>query len=373
MSRYYLIILKIIDAMFKFKTIDKQKSNKKVAVVLMNLGAPDDVTSIQPFLFNFFCDKNIISLPMPFRAMLSWYISKRRGPKVAKDVYSHLGGKSPLLDNTKAQANALQLVLDKNNKKNIYKVFVSMRYWHPMSAEVTKDVMAYDPDEIILLPLYPQFSTTTSYSSFTDWHKKAAKIGMDKPTSVIGCYPFDPGFIIASAMRVKDAYKKAIKEGESKIRVLFSAHGLPQKIIDGGDPYQWQCEESAKQIAAATGIKNLDWEICYQSRVGPLKWIGPSLDDALVKAASEEFSVLIYPHAFVSEHSETLVELAIEYQHIAENLGIDYYMPITTVGCDDLFIKGLAQLVDDHLGSHKTCAAGKTRICPHKFSKCICK
>lgn len=358
--------------MFKFKSLDKKKTHKKVAVVLLNLGAPDDVTSIQPFLYNFFCDKNIISLPMPFRAMLSWFISKRRGPKVAKEVYSHLGGKSPLLENTQAQADALQKILDKNKMHNEYKVFVSMRYWHPMSDEVTYKVKAYHPDEVILLPLYPQFSTTTSFSSITDWKKNAAKAKLEAPTSVIGCYPFDPGFIIASAERVKKAYNTAVKEGETNLRVLFSAHGLPEKVINGGDPYQWQCEETAKQIAAATGIKNLDWQICYQSRVGPLKWIGPSLDEALVKAAEDGCGILIYPHAFVSEHSETLVELAIEYRHEAENLGIDYYMPIKTVGDNDLFIKGLAKLVEDHLGDHQICAAGKKRLCPKKFTKCIC-
>jgi len=333
----------------------------KTAIVLMNLGGPDKPESIRPFLFNFFMDKNIIGAPKPIRHLIARWISWSRGRGAAKTSYDALGGKSPLLENTVAQADALQRMLDDAGMQA--KIFVSMRYWHPMSTEVAKAVQAYAPDKIILLPLYPQFSTTTSFSSFQDWQRSAEAIGMDIPTEKICCYPFAEGFIKASAVRVRDALAKA----PSKTRVLFSAHGLPEKVIRGGDPYQYQCEESAAKIAAAVGIEDLDWQVCYQSRVGPLKWIGPSTEEALDKAAADGVGVIVYPHAFVNEHVETLVEIEEEYRAYAREKGIPYFDRVPTVATHPAFIGALAKLVTERLDSGKS-----ARICPVTFSRCGC-
>lgn len=321
----------------------------KVAVVLFNLGGPDQTKSIKPYLYNFFMDRNIIDLPLPLRWFVAQMISKRRGSGAALESYSQLGGKSPLLDNTRAQAQALEQKLGEG-----FKVFVSMRYWHPLGRDVAAEVEAYQPDEIILLPLYPQFSTTTSFSSLQDWRRHSKQ-----RARTICCWPLNQDFILASADLVQKAYNQA----PENTRLLFSAHGLPEKVIAKGDPYQWQCEQSAAAIAKAAGIK--DWQICYQSRVGPMKWIGPSTDQALEQAATDKKGVLIYPHAFVSEHVETLVEIEQEYRQRAKELGIKYFARVETVMTNDLFISGLAKLVHARLQG-----APLQRLCPHTFKRC---
>lgn len=337
------------------------QTNEKTAVILMNLGGPDKPESIKPFLFNFFMDKNIIGAPKPIRYFIARWISYSRGKGAAKTSYDALGGKSPLLENTVAQADALQAVLDQSGVKA--KVFVTMRYWHPMSAEVTKAVKEYAPEKIILLPLYPQFSTTTSFSSIQDWQRSADAISLKTQTEKICCYPFADGFIRASAALIRDALAKA----PPKTRVLFSAHGLPEKIIKDGDPYQYQCEQSAEKIAAAIGMENLDWQVCYQSRVGPLKWIGPSTEQALDKAAADGVGVIVYPHAFVNEHVETLVEIEEEYREYAHEKGISYFGRVPTVATHPAFIEALAKLVTERLAGHKP-----ERICPVTFNRCGC-
>lgn len=365
----------------------------KVAVILFNLGGPTSKDAIPPFLYNFFMDKNIIGAPLPIRFLLAKLISWRRSKKEAGESYDMLGGKSPLLENTIAQNKALQKQLDawcktkKIDKKSVkIKSFVSMRYWHPMADEVVQKVKKYNPDRIIILPLYPQFSTTTTGSSVEDWQRTCKKFDLKKPTSIICCYPFQDEFIKASADNIMKEYNDFTKNTgvKKKPRLLFSAHGLPENIIKKGDPYQFQCEETARLTAnylkEKHGLKNLDWEICYQSKVGPLKWIGPSLDEALEKAKDDAMPVLVYPHAFVSEHVETLVELDIEYREMAEHLGIKGYACVPTVSTNPTFIKGLARAVKERLvRDEKSNLCGKIdpdtgrRICGVGFSKCPSK
>ncbi len=331
---------------------------QKIAIVLMNLGGPLKEADIAPFLFNFFMDKNIIAAPLPIRFILAKWISWRRSKKTALTAYRQLGGKSPLLENTQKQAEALQAVIQKQYPQA--RVFISMRYWHPLAEETIKKVEDYNPDKIILLPLYPQFSTTTTGSSFQDWKQKGGKAGVE-----ICCYPLNEGFIKASA----DNIRHVLQTAPAKTRLLFSAHGLPEKIIEGGDPYQWQCLETANRIVAELKMPELDWQICYQSRVGPLKWIGPSTEEALYQAAQDNMDgILVYPHAFVSEHVETLVEIEQEYRHLATSMGILWFRRVETVGIHPDFIKGLAQLVTEAVEG-KPCK----KICPEKFRRCLCK
>ena len=222
-----------------------------------------------------------------------------------------------------------------------------MRYWHPLTEAVVKSVGRFKPDRIVLLPLYPQYSTTTTGSSFAAW-KKAAPFKV--PTTEVESYPTEPGYIDASVELVKQGLAEA---GEGPVRVLFSAHGLPEKIVKAGDPYQRQVEQSAKAIAdrlgTTDGIGPIDWAICYQSRVGPLKWIGPSTESEIKRAAADKKSIVLYPLAFVSEHSETLVELDIEYRHVAKEAGVPNYIRVPTVGTHPKFIEGLARLVRNAL------------------------
>jgi protoporphyrin/coproporphyrin ferrochelatase len=204
-----------------------------------------------------------------------------------------------------------------------------------------RSVERFAPDRIVLLPLYPQFSTATTASSFKAWND-AARFSV--PTEAIQSYPTDPGFIAASVELVMQGLGEV---GPQRRRLLFSAHGLPERVIKAGDPYQQQVEQTAKAIADTIGVA--DWSVCYQSRVGPLKWIGPSTEEEIRRAGSDGMSVVLYPLSFVSEHSETLVELDIDYRHLAEQARVPRYVRVPTVGTHPLFIGGLARLVRDAL------------------------
>ncbi len=343
----------------------------RTAVVLFNLGGPDDLNSVKPFLFNLFYDRAIIDLPNPMRYMLATLISTLRGSK-ARGIYQKLGGKSPILSHTAAQSDALEkrLAEKKLATSGEYKVFFSMRYWHPMSRVVAKKVKAYDPDHIILLPLYPHYSTTTSGSSYNDWNAACKKEGMDKPTSFICCYPTDKHFIAAHTRQIKDAYWKASED--EKPRILFSAHGLPEKIIEAGDPYQMQIEKTAQSIVELLAIDDLDYVVCYQSKVGRLKWIGPSTEEEIERAGNDKLPIVVVPIAFVSEHSETLVELDIDYRKLAEEKQVPSYWRVPALGVDSLFIDALAELCLNVKNDELICPAGKTRFCQGSFSLCAC-
>lgn len=340
----------------------------RVAVVLFNLGGPDGPEAVRPFLFNLFNDPAIIGAPGPLRWLLAKLISGRRAP-VARRIYAQIGGKSPLLEETRSQAEALQNALKRDGRDT--KVFIAMRYWHPFSAETAGDLAAWAPDRIVLLPLYPQFSTTTTGSSLEDWYRAARQAGVTAPATAIGCYPTDPGLITAHAALIKEALGAA-KPGSDQ-RVLFSAHGLPEKVISGGDPYQWQVEQTAAAVADAVGDPALDWRVCYQSRVGPLTWIGPSTEAEIMAAGRERRSLVIVPIAFVSEHSETLVELDIEYRALAHRHGVADYVRVPALGTADPFIKGLVGQVDHALADTGKVVTAGVRHCPKSFGKCICE
>jgi len=328
----------------------------KTAVILFNLGGPDSLDAVKPFLFNLFNDKAIIGAPQPIRWLLAKYISSKRAP-VARDIYRHLGGKSPLLEQTEDQARALQDLLGKD-----FKVIVAMRYWHPFADQALAEAKQWGAERVVLLPLYPQFSTTTSGSSFKQW-RQLAGASFDQSLTVC-CYPVQPGLIRAMVENLRREWDKAIAFG--KPRLLFSAHGLPQSIIDKGDPYQFQVEQTAKAVVDELGIAQLDWAICYQSRVGPAKWIGPSTQAELERASRDKVPVVVTPVAFVSEHSETLVELDIEYRHLAEKLGIPAYFRAPAVSSHPEFIKGLAELVA-HPTALRGKACGKTCCCAEEI------
>jgi len=350
---------------------------KRLAVVLFNLGGPDGPDAVQPFLFNLFSDKAIIGAPQPIRWLLAKYISTKRTP-FAQEIYNHMGGKSPILELTKAQAKALQDSLNDKYEDQDVQVFISMRYWHPFSEQTAKDVQAFNPDEIVLLPLYPQFSTTTTESSFLDWDKTAKRSELIVPTKRICCYPTERGFVGAQAELLKSGVEQAKASG-SPVRVLFSAHGLPKKIVDQkADPYPHHVEDGAQAIVEALkhqGYELEDWVVSYQSRVGPLEWIGPATEDEIKRAGVDQKALVVLPLAFVSEHSETLVELDIEYKELAEENGIETYVRIPAVGTHPEFIKGLSNLVSLALdgdtticaqGQNKRLCASADRACPQK-------
>jgi ferrochelatase len=223
---------------------------------------------------------------------------------------------------------------------------------------------------VVLLPLYPQFSTATTQSSLDRWKKCAKLAGLEVPTRAIGCYPINATFVASHVSLLKKSLEKL--QGDAPCRVLFSAHGLPKKVIEKGDPYQWQVEQTVEAIVNNLDIDGLDYQVCYQSRVGPLEWIGPSTDDEITRAGHDKKSVVLVPVAFVSEHSETLVELDIEYGELAKEQGVTEYIRVPTLSCDDDFIKALAQMVTSSGKDGVVVNDSGKRLCPGGFEKCAC-
>ena len=339
----------------------------KKAVILFNLGGPDNLENVEPFLFNLFNDPSILNLPSFFRYPLAKLIANRRAP-TAKKIYEELGGSSPILKLTKEQANALELKLNKSDKLSNYKCFVVMRCWHPRAANVIKDVINYNPEEIILMPLYPQYSAATSGSSIKEWNDICKKNNLKVKTSTICCYPTDKNFIQAH----KEEIIKKINNIKN-FKLIFSAHGLPEKNIRKGDPYQWQVEQSVHEIVKSLNIKDLDWILSYQSRVGPLKWIGPSTEDIIVEYSKLEKHIILVPIAFVSEHSETLVELDIEYKELAKKNGCKNYSRVPALGINDKFIEAMSNLIINKKDYNYNGTLFPPKIkCPNQFKKCPC-
>ena len=339
----------------------------KKAVILFNLGGPDKIENIEPFLFNLFNDPAILNLPTLLRYPLAKLISNRRAP-VAKKIYAELGGSSPILKLTKEQSSALEIKLNQPQTEDEYKCFIVMRCWNPRAKDVIKDVQLYNPDDVVLMPLYPQYSAATSGSSIKEWKDVCKKNNYNVKTSTICCYPTDQNFINA---HTKEIIKK-IKDLKN-FKLIFSAHSLPEKNIKKGDPYQWQVEQSVKKIVESLNDENLDWILSYQSRVGPLKWIGPSTEDIIIKNSKIGKHIVLVPIAFVSEHSETLVELDIEYKEIADANGCKNYTRVPALGINEDFIKAMSELIikKNEYEINESLYPPKIQ-CPSNFKKCPC-
>jgi len=345
----------------------------RVAVVLCNLGGPDSLKSVKPFLQNLFADPAILPLPRFFRHLLgSWIVHKRL--KAATENYRRLGGASPLLPETEEQSGALLERLTDRHPDITFQTFISMRYWHPMSAETVAKVKAWQPDQVVVLPLYPHYSTTTTESSILDWEAEAKKQGLTCPHVSVCCFPTLSGWVYAVASLIETALSECDLK---QTRLIFSAHGLPQSIVDRGDPYPDHIHATVQSVVDTLHIDGLDWMLAYQSRVGPQKWIEPYLDQALAEAGQDNKSVVVVPIAFVSEHSETLVELDIEYAEMAEDLGISKYIRVPTVNCDPHFIGGLASIVEEALSlpksSHARYGEKNTQFCQTTCKACALK
>lgn len=331
--------------------------DKKCAVFLLNLGGPDTLEAVRPFLFNLFSDKAIISLPQPFRSFIAYIIAKQRTPK-AQGIYRQMGGASPILPNTQEQAKALEEKLGPS-----FVVYPVMRYWNPRAHEVIKR-LDQDISHVVLMPLYPQYSTTTTESSYLEIRDLLKKNHFKGQVSFRCCYPLNAGWIQALTDLIRNALR-SLPAGP--YRLLFTAHGLPENVIKKGDPYQFQVESTVKAVVKNLG--EVDWKLSYQSRVGPLKWIGPATEDEVVKAGTEGKGLVVVPIAFVSEHSETLVELDKDYRDLAESSHVPFYKRVFTVSTHKAFIEGLRDLVMETMASDKTvsCPVGG---CPSQFKKC---
>jgi ferrochelatase len=337
---------------------------RRIAVVLFNLGGPDGPADVQPFLRNLFRDPAIIAAPGPVRELLAWLISTRRA-KSARANYALMGGGSPLLGETFKQAEALEAALAAARPDVRWRIIVAMRYWRPYVPVAIAEVRAWAAQEIVLLPLYPQFSTTTTGSSLTAWREAAP----DLPARTVCCYPEAGDFIRAHAALIERTWREAGSPADT--RVLFSAHGLPESVIARGDPYAWQVGRTVAAVAAALPAALSDQVICYQSRVGPLKWIGPSTEDEVRRAGQDGKSVLLSPIAFVSEHIETLVELDQEYAEVAKHAGVTRYLRAPALGVEAGYVATLRDLTLGALeGPPGLKPPGGRRLCPGDCTAC---
>jgi ferrochelatase len=337
----------------------------KIAVVLLNLGGPDSLEAVEPFLRNLFSDRAILPLPGFLRRPLARMIAARRAP-IAREIYAKIGGRSPILEETEAQARALEAALEARGHEA--RAFIAMRAWKPFAAEAVQAVKAWSPEWIVLAPLYPQFSTVTTQSALQDWGAAAGNIFSGIQTSRLCCYPTQQGFVTAEADLIRAAF--AVPKPGVDYRLLLSAHGLPERTVTKGDPYRWQVEKTAQAIVDELGMTPLDWSICYQSRVGPLKWIGPATDAEIRRAGADGKGVIIAPIAFVSEHSETLVELDLDYAALAREAGVPDYRRVPTARTHPDFIAGLAGLIVRAAQGEAVVTFAGGRICPAGFRGC---
>jgi len=340
---------------------------ERIAIVLFNLGGPDRPEAIKPFLKNLFTDKAILRVPWFVRPWLARIIAAKR-VKQATINYGYIGGKSPLLELTRAQAEALEQALPEFDAK----CFIAMRYWHPFSAQTAREVAAWKPDRVLLVPLYPHYSTTTTGSSLEAWRDAASAAGLAAPVTSLCCWPDEGAYAAATAalLRREMAQARKIYPGR-KLRVLFSAHGLPEIIVKQGDPYQWQIELSVAAVVRELNEPELDWQICYQSRATPQKWLDPSIEHAIEQAGRDQAGVVVVPIAFVSEHSETLVELDREYGELAVEKSLPFFVRVPAQNSDPGFIAALAGIVRGLLGrGHGLFSVTGSRICPSKSKDC---
>lgn len=315
--------------------------DERTAVVLLNLGGPTSLNSVQGFLFNLFSDPDIFKLPLGFitQKPFAYLFSRRRAPE-AKIGYAALGGKSPLLENTERQAQALRTALAGEGP---FDVFICMRYWHPLTREIVGRLKAKQYTRVILLPLYPQYSTTTTGSSRNEFLRECERQGYGPRYKLVEHWYDDPDYQQAIVDSIEAARAKFSTPDPAEIELLFSAHGLPQKIVDAGDPYERQVQATFEALTRKLGWPRTT--LCYQSRVGPLKWLQPYTEQAIREKGNRGTrQMLVYPIAFVSDHIETLFELGVTYADLAKQVGIAEYRVVPALNDHPLLIRALKTL-----------------------------
>ncbi len=323
----------------------------KIAIVLFQLGGPDSLEAVEPFLFNLFMDPDIIDFPLAFlaRRPLAKFISRKRAPGV-RENYQQIGGKSPILDLTRLQAAALETRLHQNAINAT--VFIAMRYWHPLTEDVVKEIKAGGFEQAVLLPLYPQFSQATTYSSMNEWNRQTAIHGLSIPTRTVCCYPNHPSLLEAFTGNINQALEKFAGVSPEDIDLVFSAHGIPISYIQKGDPYQLHIEETVRRVIEH-GKWNSPFSLCYQSKVGPMEWLKPSLLETVERLTLEgRKHLLIVPIAFVTDHIETLHEINIEVRKHAMAHHIEQFEVVPGLNDHPKLIECLAKLVREQLTSH---------------------
>lgn len=315
------------------------RSTRRLGVVLFQLGGPDSLEAIEPFLYNLFCDPDIIDFPFARvgRKPLAKLISATRARKV-QHHYATIGGFSPIRRNTERQAQALEGELRKQGVDA--RCFVAMRYWHPFTAEAIAQVQQARCDELVLLPMYPQYSSTTTGSSLNEWQRH---FRADIPVHCVEHFYRNTTYLDAVVAKINDALWRFPSPDSPE--VIFSAHGVPMSVIEKGDPYQQQIEETVALVMERGGWRNR-YRLCYQSKVGASKWLQPSLHHTLKELAAKQVrEVCIVPIAFVSDHVETLGEIDHEAREFAVELGFTQFEMCAGLNDSPTFICALSEIV----------------------------
>jgi protoporphyrin/coproporphyrin ferrochelatase len=320
----------------------------KIAVVLFQLGGPDSASAVEPFLYNLFCDPDIINFFGAWfarRPLARWIARTRAG--VVREHYDAIGGHSPIRLLTERQARALDRALAPHCNA---RCVIAMRYWNPLTAEAVKDVNAFGPSEIVLLPLYPQYSFATTSSSLKEWKRLFHPNGSAPRIHTIEQFFDDPLYVQAVVEKLNLALSHFEEPNEAHI--VFSAHGLPLSLIERGDPYARQVAETTRLVMERGAWKNKH-TLCFQSKVGRRKWLSPSLTDTIDQLAQAgEKNLLVVPIAFVTEHIETLHEINIEAREQAMKLGVEQFEMMPSVGDSSTFISALAGRVLQAIGKN---------------------
>jgi protoporphyrin/coproporphyrin ferrochelatase len=312
---------------------------KKVGVVLFQLGGPDRLEAVQPFLYNLFCDPDIINFPLAWlaRKPLAWLISSLRAKHVTEH-YAVIGGGSPIRELTEGQALALADALEPYVEPHIV---IAMRYWHPSTTEAIRRLSRSSFDELVLLPLYPQYSRATTLSSLKEWRRRWRGSGPEP--RVIERFYDHPLYLSALVERIEQSLAEFRRPGD--VQLVFSAHGLPMSLIEAGDPYQREIEETVRLVMEQGGWAN-PTTLCYQSRLGRQKWLEPSLTDTIERLARKGVRrMLVAPISFVTEHIETLYEINLEARAQAGSLGVEDFAVMHALDSSPRFIAALADIV----------------------------
>jgi ferrochelatase len=316
----------------------------KTAVVLLQLGGPNSLDAVEPFLYNLFCDPDILDLPgaFLFRKGLARAISSVRAPKV-QELYKSIGGRSPILDQTQQQARSLSSYL--TSKGVNVRVEIAMRYWHPFTERTYEALATSGIEEVVLLPLYPHFSKATTGSAVNEWNRVVKKSGRTPlRVKLIEHYYDHPLYIAALVERIDQALARVSADERSRVHLVFSAHGTPMKVVRDGDPYSHHIRKTYESVVEK-GQFGLPHLLCFQSKVGPQKWLRPSLVETIADLARKKVShVIVNPIAFVSDHIETLSEINIEARREATRNGITYYEMTAPLLTSDKFIACLGNL-----------------------------
>ena len=320
----------------------------RVGIVLLNLGGPERIQDVGPFLYNLFADPEIIRLPIPaLQKPLAWLISTLRSNK-SQEAYRSIGGGSPLRRITDQQARELQSLLRQRDVDAT--TYVAMRYWHPFTESAVADMKADGIEQVVLLPLYPHFSISTSGSSFRELQRlrQGDERFAQLPLRAIRSWHDHPGYLKAMAQLIEREIDACVDP--STAHVFFSAHGVPKSYVEeAGDPYQKEIESCAELIMKTLGREN-PWTLAYQSRVGPVEWLQPYTEEALEELGEKGVKELVVvPISFVSEHIETLEEIDIEYREIATEAGVSNFRRVPALDTDPTFIASLADLVETSL------------------------